>query len=131
MPNTKSYFFADFCLIVSFLLNTSRDGLVFVVHWVRAKEFDKIGISEPIWFPACHCFVSPDNNNDNNDNNNYNNNNNNLTYTVTAGASNPSVSRKDVTTRTFLSRYLCKDGKPKICRKSPRSNSCRISFRFL
>ena len=54
-----------------------------------------------------------------------------LTRTVTAGASNPSVSRKDVTTRTFLSRYLCKDGKPKICRKSPRSNSCRISFRFL
>ena len=54
-----------------------------------------------------------------------------LTMTVTAGASNPSVSRTEVTTRTSLSWYLRNAGSPKMCRKSPRSKSCRTSFKLL
>ena len=54
-----------------------------------------------------------------------------LTMTVTAGASNPSVSRTDVTTRTSLAWYLRNAGSPKMCRKSPRSKSWRMSFKLL
>ena len=53
-----------------------------------------------------------------------------LTTMVRAGAGVPPVSRLDVTTITFLSRYLSKAGLPKKCKNIPKSHICTMSLKM-